>query len=164
MKALLRILSAAAGIVVLLASAVFTLGTSLAAPIGVFVGHRLARRKGRWLTGFSSWVSATAASSVGILLIFVILFASNSADIWQAMEQPAQADTAELPEWITRAFPQSAQPDPMTEKIVGSPAFTAYFAMVGLVIACVLLGTVAGSAGWLGVFLLGYAFRSGRAP
>lgn len=159
----LRLLSAIGGILVFLGSAVFTAGTALAAPIGILVGRRLAARKGRPFTVFGSWVSAAVASSIAVLLAFALVVVLTPAAEWREMQDAvatAQAqDTTPLPEWMTRVFPQAAKPDPVTQKVVGSPAFTIYFGIMGVVIASTFFGAIAGSAGWLGTFLLRYAWR-----
>jgi hypothetical protein len=159
----LRVLSGIAAVFVLLTSALFTFGTSLAAPFGIFVARQLARRKGRPLTGLVSWLSSAAASSIAILLLLATVVAMMPPTTFQEIRDAVAAaqaeDTTALPDWMTRAFPPAARPDPVTREVVHSPVFTAYFGALGLVIGCAFLGTIAGSAGWLGTFLLGYALR-----
>jgi hypothetical protein len=71
---------------------------------------------------------------------------------------------ARPPEWITRVFPQATQrPDPVTERVINSRAFTLYFGLLGLAIAFLILGTIAGTVGWIGVQLLVFALRGRRA-
>jgi MFS family permease len=47
-----------------LVAGLFTLGISLAAPCGVFIAGRLARRKGETPTPAMSWFTAAVASSM----------------------------------------------------------------------------------------------------
>jgi len=53
-------------------------------------------------------------------------------------------------------------PDPVTDRLVNSRAFRLYFGLLGAAFTCVVFGAIAGSAGWLGASLLGYAFTGGR--
>ena len=163
----LRVLSGIGGVLVLLTSALFTLGTSLAAPLGMLAGRSLARRRGRRFTRASSWFAAAVASSVAVLLGFALVFASIPEGTFREIQKEAASaqarDTVQLPEWMARVFPQAARPDPVTQELVNSPAFTLVFGILGFVIGCAFLGTIAGSAGWLGATLLSYAIR-GRRP
>ena len=162
----LRLLSGIAGVFVIVASALITLGTSLAAPLGIFVARRLARRNGRPLTRFGSWFSAATASSIAVLLALAALLGVNAQktlrEIQQASAAASARDTAPLPAWLTRAFPQAAHPDPVAQKIIRSPAFTAFTFMAGVVITAATLGTIGGSVGWAGTMLVSYALRGRR--
>jgi len=152
-------------VVVLVTSAQFTLGTSLAAPFAIFAARRFARRRGRPFTRLFSWLSAVTGSSVAILLAFLIALSLIAPSTFRQTQDAAAAaqDTAKLPEWVTRVFPQAGRPDPVTREIVNSPPFTVFFGALGLVIGCAFLGAIAGSAGWFGVTLLGYGLRGKRA-
>lgn len=154
----LRIISGLGAIGLFLLSAVFTFGTSLAAPLGMFVSRRLATRNGRPFTGLRSWVSAAAASSIAVILLFAALLTLVSQEDWRQIQQAvvqAQAEQSSNPGWLSELPP----PDPVTESIVRSTAFTAVFGMLGLIIACILLGVIAGTPGWLATVLASYAFR-----
>lgn len=163
---LLRVLSGVAGTVVLLGSALFTFGTSLAAPLGIFLGGRLARRRGRPFTRLYSWASAAAASAVVVLLalvvIIVLLPPGSLREIQESAASSEAQHASQPPEWLTRAFPRAARPGPVTDQVVNSRVFAAYTGIVGFVLAAGLLGTIAGSAGWLGTMLLTYSIRGVR--
>jgi hypothetical protein len=156
----LRVLSGFVAVVLLFLSASVTLGMSLAAPFGVYVGRRLAIRGGRPFTGFGSWLSAAAASAIGILIALLIAFSLIPEKDWQeiqhAVAQAQAQDTAGMPKWV--------RPDPLTAKVVTSRAFTITFGVLGGVIACAMLGAVAGTPGWLATLFLSYAIRGRRAP
>jgi hypothetical protein len=130
------------------------------------VARRRARRKGRLFTHGTSWLGAVVASSIAVLLALGVLVAVTPRHTFRAMREAAasaQTQDARLPEWMTRAFPQAAHPDPVAQKVVNSPVFTLYVGMVGLVLGCAFLGTMAGSAGWVGATLLRYALSGRRA-
>lgn len=151
----LRVVSGVAAVLLLLISAPFTFGISLAAPFGVFAGRHLAKRRGRRFTKLASWLSAAAAASIVLLLGLVLVFALMPDNFWQEVHEAAlkaQAqETSRGPAWM--------KPDPVTEKIVTSQAFTTFFGIVGAVIACALFGVIAGTPGWLATLMLGYAIR-----
>ena len=156
----LRIAGGVAAILLLVLSALFTLGTSLAAPFGIFIGRHVARRRGRPFTGLWSWLSAVGGSSIALLLAFVLLLSLVPESTWQEIwEAAAKAQTQD-----TLQGPAGMQPDPVTEQIVTSRAFTTVFGVLGLTIACVLFGVLAATPAWLATMLLSYAIRGRRAP
>lgn len=154
-----RVARAVVGALVLLVSALLTLGTSLAAPLGMAAAWVIARRRGRSLTRRASWLGAVAASSLAIALLFatLVLRAPNSV-FREVQAAAAAADTsarARPPAWLARIAPQAAQrPDPLTGRFIRSRAFTLYVIVGVLVMLCALLGTVAGTVGWGGALLL----------
>jgi len=158
-----RIFSGLAGIAVLGVTAVPTLGTSLAAPLGILVARRLARRRERQLTRGGSWLAAMIASSAAIVCAFGIAASRAPAGSLERIKEAAaarqSAPTPQLPAWFTRAFPQAAQqPDPVTERIVNSRAFALYFGLLGAGTAIAIFGAIVGSMGWVGTLLLTHAF------
>jgi len=163
-----RVASGLGGALVLLLSAFFTVGTSLAAPLGVLVARAWARRKQRPLTGGASWIGAVTASSLAVVALFALLaglvppgsFRQSLNAVAAARTQPS----AKPPGWLAKVFPEAAdRPNPAVERILGSPLFLAYFSLLGAAIACLFLGSIAGTAGWVGTLLLGYAL-TGRGP
>jgi hypothetical protein len=158
-KIALRLVSGVAAIVVLVLSATFTLGTSLAAPFGVFAGRHLAERRGRRFTTFATWLSAAVASSIAILLGFALLLSLVPESAWQEIQEAVtKAQTQD-----THSGPAWMRPDPVTEQIVTSRAFTTVFGVLGLALGCALFGAIAGTPGWLATLLLAYAIRGRRA-
>lgn len=165
---ILRLLSALGGVLWLVLAALFTLGVALAAPLGVLVAWGMARRRGLPHTTLASWVGAVIASSAAIPLLIAALLAlapPGTLEEMRATMVSAQAqETAELPEWLQRMSSQAAQrPNPVTDSVINSPAFTILFGLLGLAIASVIMGTMAGTVGWLGALLLGFGL-SGRWP
>jgi hypothetical protein len=163
-----RLFSGLGGVLILVGGALFTLGTTLAAPVGIFVAGRLARRKGQPLSPVASWVGASTASSVAFVIVVGIGLMLLPPGTLREIRSASAATQAEAPprppEWVTRMFPQAAQrPDPVTERVMNSRIVTLYFGLVGAGVACLIWGTIAGSVGWLGVQLLVFAIRGGRA-
>jgi hypothetical protein len=162
----IRFISAVAGVLVLLVSALFSLGASLVAPLGVLAARIVARRRGRPVTRRGTWLGAVVASSVGFALVLGVLMARSPTNPFQAILTPAAGgDTqsaAAPPTWFTRVFPQQ-RTSPFTEYVTKSRPFRIYFGLVGVALVCLVAGGVAGTAGWLGTNLCGYAFRRRRA-
>ena len=147
-----------AGVVALLIAALFTVGTAFAAPIGVALAAWMMRRRGRALSLARSWMAAAAASTAAVALGFGLLFASlPSGTFTSAIAEAQKAEQPPPPAWLERIAPGSTRPNPATERIVKSAPFTLYAGMMGGVLAVVLIGSIAGSAGWGATLLLGYA-------
>jgi len=141
-------------------SALFTLGTSLAAPFGIFLGRKVALRKGRPFTAFAAWLWAAAASTLAVLLVFAILISLIPPGEWQelqrAIAEVQRVEASRNPSWLP-------QPDPVTAKVVQSSSFQIVFGVVGAVIGFAILGAIAGTPGWLGTLMLSHAARGRRA-
>jgi hypothetical protein len=155
-------------VLILAGGAMLTLGTALAAPCGVFVASRLARRKGQPLSPIASWIGASAASSIALVIMLgigaMLLPPGTLGQIESATAAARAEPPARPPEWVARVFPQATQrPDPVTERVINSRAFTLYFGLLGVAMACLILGMIAGTVGWIGVRLLGFALRGPRA-
>ena len=164
---LARIGAGVLGAGVFLCSAIITVGTSLVAPIGVFVARRVSRGRGRTPSRWTSWIGATIASCVALGLLLGVVFVRVSPQTLRALREAGRADTtvraAPPPAWVTRMFPQTARrPDPSAERLVRSSAFTGYVLVESAGLRLLMFGVIAGSAGWAGTLLLGYAF--GREP
>jgi len=159
----LRIVSGFGGVVILLISALITFGASLAAPVGVFIALRRARRRGRPLTRIASWLSAVFASIIMLGLGSLVLVVLLPEKAWQEMQKGAAEaqvaqDTVRSPSWMTKAFPRTAQSDSVANKLAHSSGFFVATLAVTLLFMCVLFGAIGGSAGWLAAVLLRYAF------
>jgi hypothetical protein len=156
----LRVLSGIAGALILLIASLFTFGTCLAAPLGIVAARRRARRRNRPFTRAGSWLGAAVASSIAVALAFLVGVALMPRSALRELQGSVVAaqDTARAPEWLTRVFPNAGRPDPTTRQLLKSPVFLGFGGAVGLGFASVFLGSIAGSAGWLGAVLLGYAF------
>ena len=165
--AVLRIVSGIGGVAVLLVSALFSLGASLGAPIGVFVAHRRARNTGRPVTRTASWLSAILASTILLVVGLIALMFLAPPNVWQeiqkgADEARAAQDTVHTPAWVTKAFPRTAQSDSVAKHVTTTPGFFLVTFAVGVLFTCVFFGALGGTAGWLASELLRYAFWGAR--
>lgn len=158
----LRILSGLGGVVVLIVSAVFTLGSALVAPVGMVGARILARRQGRPTTRVASWLGACIASGTVVLVGSLVVYFSMPPDTLTRIE--AAADSARTdarahpPAWL-EPMRRIAPPNPAAERLAESRPLTDAFMIIGAVLAIEIFGTFAGSAGWLGTSLILYAFR-----
>lgn len=89
------------------------------------------------------------------MLLLSLVPESTWQEIWEAAAKAQSQDTPQGPAWM--------RPDPVTEQIVTSRAFTTVFGVLGLAISCVLFGVMAGTPAWLATMLLSYAIRGRRA-
>src|SRR5712692_11878782 len=123
----LRVLSGITGALVLLVASLFTLGTCLAAPLGIIAARRRARRRNRPFTRGGSWLGAAVASSIAIALVLLVVVALSPRSMLREIQKSvvASQDTVPAPDWLTRVFPQAARPDPTTQQLVKSPVFVA---------------------------------------
>jgi len=162
----LRVVSGIGGTLVLFVAAVLTLGTALAAPVGMLLVRRWAVRRNRYVTRVASWFGAALASSVAVALVCVVLISLLPRGTFREIRKTTVESQAHpvvtLPRWYTRAFPQAAASDSLTHQLVRSPAFVIVSGTLGLVIASAFCGTIAGTMGWVASMLLSYAV-SGRS-
>src|SRR5688572_24257222 len=166
-----RILAAIAGGLTLFATAATViLGTVLAAPIGVLVARALARRKNRPLSRGAAWLGAVIASFLAVPLVALGLLAmappGTVADIRAGMDSAqAHQKPAALPPWLERVTPPTtARQKAASEQLARSRPFTIIFGTIGIVMACSILGTIAGSIGWVASMLGTYAFTGRWLP
>lgn len=166
-RAAFRVLSGVSGAFILLAAGLFSFGAALAAPLGILVARRIARRKGRRLTRGASWLGAAVASSIAMAALFIALVTLLPDGTFQEMQEAAASaqaeDTTRSSDWFSRTFPTVAPPDTATLRLLESPEFIAIGVGIGFALGSVMFGAIAGSAGWLGTTLLGYAFQGRRA-
>jgi hypothetical protein len=165
----LRVLSGVGGVVILLTSALLTLGASLAAPIGVFVAHRRARRSARPLTRTASWISAMIASTTLLVVGLFVVAVFIPPDAWREMqkgmaEAQAAQDTVPAPEWVKKTFPRTAQSDSLSKQVAESPGFFLLAFAVGVLFTCLFFGAVGGTVGWVASEFLRYAFWGSTPP
>jgi hypothetical protein len=118
-----------------------------------------ARRRGEDLTPGRSWVAASIASSLAIAGAFALVAVRSPDRTFERFRQVAAAREAapspKPPAWLARAFPETTQPpDPLTQRVLKSRAFTVYFGVMGVGMAMAVLGVLTGSLGWAGTTLL----------
>ncbi|HEY6927162.1 MAG TPA: hypothetical protein VI653_27035, partial [Steroidobacteraceae bacterium] len=112
MRVLLRVLAGVGGTLLLVLAAILTVGTALAAPLGMLLMRRRAARLNRRLNRIASLVGAMTASSVAAVLLGIVFFAVSPPGTFQQVESQAteartQA-TVKMPTWYVRMFPQAA--------------------------------------------------------
>lgn len=157
-----RLLAGGLGVAALLVGGLFTVGTALAAPVGVGLAGWAMRKRGRALTRFGSWAAAVGAAAVGAAAVAtalaLTLLVANlpEGSVANALAAAESAEPQPQPEWLERIAPYTA-PDPTVERIVKSRPAVLYFGLVGAGLGCLIMGGIAGSAGWAATFLLGYA-------
>ena len=170
-SATIRVGAAFAGVVMLALATLFTLGAAWLAPLGMFIAHRVARRHGRPATRAGSWLGASVTCTVAVAIALAVTMGFGAPDGYidqvttQAAEQ-ARARPTQLPAWFGRiapAAPHQAAADSAAARLAGSRAFTSAAITGGLLLASVLWGVVAGSAGWATTVLFALAL-TGRSP
>jgi hypothetical protein len=158
-----RIVAGVTGVAALLLAAAFTLGGALVAAIGVAVAAVIARRRGRHLSGASSWIAAVAA--VMVVLIGVSGFSAASApagtlrQIRHTMDS-SQANPPPAPAWLDRIAPgATARANARRSAASGNleSAFGVWALVVGTVFLIGMVAGFVGTVGWLAALPLGYA-------
>src|SRR5438034_7535564 len=122
-RILLRVLSGIGGTILFAVAAILTVGTALAAPLGMLLMRRRAVRLHRQPSRVASFVGAVIASSAAALLLGAMFFiALPRGAIFREIEQKAAQSqtqsTVKMPSWYTRMFPQAARTDSATQQLV----------------------------------------------
>ncbi len=158
-----RIVAGVAGVAALLLAASFTFGGALVAAIGIAVTAAIARRRGRRLSGVSSWVAAVVAVTVALIGVFsftaAIVPAGTLGQIKHAMDS-SQANPRPAPAWLDRIAPgatarANARRSPASGGLEG--AFGIWAIVVGTVFLIGMVAGFVGTVGWLATLPLGYA-------
>ncbi len=159
---LARVAAGVGGALVLLVFALFTIGTVLAAPVGVLVAHLVSKRRRRVLTPGRSWMAAAIATALAVIALLVVYVTVISPTALHDFNQAAAADAskpAPPPDWIARlAPPASRQPNPVAQRIFHSTVFVDYLMLMALFVMACISGAVIGTVGWAGTEALRYAF------
>ncbi len=160
---LLRVLGGIGGTILFVLAAIFTAGTALAAPLGMFLMRRRAVRLNRQPSRLASFVGAVIASSVAALVlgivVFVVLPRGTIRDIEQKAVESGTQPTVKAPSWYTRVFPQAARSDSAAQQLVRSRGFVVVTVVLGAAMMALFIGVVAGAAGWSAAMLIVYAGR-----
>ena len=157
-----------AGTLVLLVAAVSSLGFALAAPLGMWIAHRVQRAHERTVGGWDSWLVAMTAMLIAVLLVGGVFAAKQPPGTWSRVISTADSVSAEAagrspPAWVTRLVPTASRASvgPVHSQTVNTALLMWGFAM-GIAIA----GALIASAGWAGTMLLVFSVtgRWFRAP
>ena len=162
-----RLLSGVAGVVVLLLGFVLSFGAIVAAPVGLWLVQRRARRRGHQASRIAGLVGSVAASMVFAIALWSLLFAlmpkPSTAELQKAQAEAQSRHPMKLPDWYTKAFPQAARADSANRALVQSPSFMRITLILGALFAGGFFGAIGGTLGWCGATLMGMALSSGRA-
>ncbi len=162
-RILLRVLSGIGGTILFAVAVILTVGTALAAPLGMLLMRRRAVRLHRQPTRVASFVGAVIASSAAALLLgamfFVALPRGTIREIEQKAGQSQTPSTVNMPSWYTRMFPQAARTDSVTQQLVRSQGFVAVTFVLGAAIMALFIGMLGGASGWSAAMLIVYAGR-----
>ncbi|HUF28922.1 MAG TPA: hypothetical protein VMM18_18215 [Gemmatimonadaceae bacterium] len=169
----MRLAAAAGGAATLVLATVFTFGTALGAPLGMAIASGLRRRRGAHLTRLAGWIAGVTGAAAVALSYAVVALSLAPDGIMDSVREEAAAEqqrAREQPTRVERALERFQQRNAATEAMerraeamVESDTFFWMVTMIGLAIASVMVGLVAGSIGWGASVLLMYAVR-GRAP
>jgi Flp pilus assembly protein TadB len=159
---LARVAALIAGVGVFLIASLVTVGTVLAAPLGVFLIRRHQRRRSRRFDPWEMWFGAVTA--VTIALVFVgfalatrippgtlsqIQRAADSASVASAKQQP--------PAWLTRIAPEASRRAQANNAAMSHSGMMLF----GLAIGACMLGGFVGTIGWVGSILFVF-YSTGR--
>lgn len=162
-----RLLSGVAGVVVFLLGFVLSFGAIVAAPVGLWLVQRRARRVGRPASRIAALVGSVAGSMVLAIALWSLLFAlipkPSTAEFQKAQAAAQSRHPMKLPDWYTKAFPQVARADSANRAMVQSPSFIRISLILGALFAGGFFGAIGGTLGWCGATLVGMAVSSGRA-
>ena len=164
LSAPLRLAAGVIGALALLVSALFSLGASLFAPLGILVTGVLARRGGSHPTRATTWVGAIIASTAALVLGAVVIYLVMPPEIRQTMRTTMDSVQTVTREQQAEELARRGMDTAAAGRVLESaPGMMIWAGMFGGMIATVFLGAMAGSAGWVASFLLAGAF-GGRWP
>ena len=162
-----RLLSGLGGVIVFLVALAVSLGAALAAPLGMFLMQRSAKRHNRRPSRIASLVGAVLASSAAAAAVGLMLFAlaprPTQQNLRTAFTQAQQQPPPKMPDWYTRVFPQAARTDSATQQLMQSREFLTATLILSAVFVALLLGLLGGALGWCGSTLLRVAWSGQRA-
>lgn len=160
----LRVLSLLGAVLIFLIGLVVSVGAIIAAPLGIWLMRRRARRQQREAGRIATLVGAAMASFVLAGLLWGIVVAIAPRPTAQELESAAQTsttDTPKLPDWYMKAFPPDPGTDSATERAMRSPGFLLATLVLGAVFLAVLFGVVGGVTGW-GAYVLARIAWTGK--
>jgi hypothetical protein len=155
-----RVLSGLGAVLVFLLGLLCSLGAGLGAPIGIWLIRRRARRRERRASGIAVLFGGVFASVLFAALIWTVIFAvapqPSQKELRGAVAE-SQRRPVKMPDWYTKAFPQAAQADSASERVLESPQFMRISIFIFGGFLALVCGVIGGGAGWLADRLLGYA-------
>jgi len=166
-----RILALLSGAAILALVAMMTVGTVLAAPIGMWVAAKIQRARGRCFTRRAGWIGAVSACA--LLMAGLIGFAMTrmpSDFMATVQQQAAQREQEREPSAVEQALRRvsnanvsQAAMERKTRELAHSKAFLWWTMIVGGALGAGLGGLLLGSVGWAGSTLVLFG-ATGRGP
>lgn len=167
-----RGLAAMAGVAMLIAVSVVTLGLALLAPVGMIVARIVARREQTPLTFFTSWLGASfgvCGALIVVALVLLALLPSGAVANFRRAADSVSTSSARQPPpaWLERISPGSiarARASQARQSSSTVRGFTIASTVLGVVVVYSLLAMLIGTAGWVPSLLLTYAFSGQWIP
>jgi hypothetical protein len=152
-----RIAALVAGLAILLATSLPTIGVGLSAPLGIWVAHRIQRARGRTLGVWQSWIGAVSGATLALFVVGATIATMLPPGTWHTIRQTADSASAEAakqppPAWVNRIAPPAnrySMPD-----FRGSPTLNTVTMVWGLALGVCVFGAVLGTVAWVGATLL----------
>ena len=166
-----RFASIAGAALISLLGFALSLGAILGALLGIWLLARWARRRDRQPSAVAELVVAVGSATLLAGLLWSALLAAapkfDREEFRAAMKQQ-QAKPVKMPDWYTKAFPQTAQmdsatqvfSDSVTRKLAQSDAFPTVVMVFGVLMLAMMFGGVGGVTGWGARRLFRVAFDS----
>jgi hypothetical protein len=160
-----RVAALFGGVVILIGITIVSVGVALCAPIGVWIGARFHRSRGRRFDAWGSWLSAVGAVIIALTLVACVVATQVPRGALERARQAADSAAAQAPRrpppaWLDRIVPGGAARYSASTP-AAAPAFTGVMMVFGLMILIGVLGSIIGSIGWVASTLLTFSF-SGR--
>ncbi|HTI05071.1 MAG TPA: hypothetical protein VL549_07130 [Gemmatimonadales bacterium] len=155
-----RVLSGVGAVLVFLVGLLMSLGAALGAPLGIWLMRRRARRRGRQAGGIALLFGGVLSSVVFAALVWTVVFTllpNPSQKELRGAVAESQRRPVKMPDWYNKAFPQAAQADSASQRVMDSPQFMRMSIFILGAFLALFCGVIGGSAGWLADRLLGFA-------
>lgn len=164
-----RILAFLAGAALLALIAVASVGSVLAAPIGMWITSIVQRARGRRYTRAASWLGAVGGCALvfaGFLTFAIVRLPDGFVESVRQKTAERQAEPTVIERTFQRAARSTATQAAVqrkTEEFARSKAFIWWVTVVGGIMSAGLVGLLLGSVGWAGTALMSFGI-TGRTP
>lgn len=157
---ILRILSGVGAVLVFLVGLLFSLGAALGAPLGIWLVRRRARRRARQPNTIAVLFGGVLASAMlGAVIwtaVFTLIPKPSQKEMRTAVAE-GQSRPVKLPDWYSKMFPQAAQADSASQRVMESPEFLRLSLVFMGVFLAAFCGAIGGAATWVADRLLQFA-------
>jgi predicted PurR-regulated permease PerM len=164
-----RILAFLAGAAILALTALASMGSVLAAPIGMWLSRVIQRARARNHTRATSWIGAVVACAVlflGVLGYGFTRLPDGYVELVQQQTTKQQRDSTTIERIFQRGTPRSpasAVVEKKSQELAHSRAFIWWVTIVGGAMSAGMAALLMGSVGWVGTSLMLYGL-TGRVP